>query len=370
MPNPIKPLYVSATKQDTGKTTVMLGLIQILRDQGLDVGYIKPVGQRYVVFDGMNVDEDAVLARQAFGLKDHPADMSPIAIERGFTEQYIFHRDAPPLERRILDAYGRIRDAHGIVAIEGTGHAGVGSCFDLSNARVAELLGASAVIIAEGGIGRALDEVALSLHLFRKHGVEVLGVILNKTWPEKREKIARVVAQGLLNMGTRLLGVVPFRAQLGHPRMEQIISEVHGRVLCGEAAFRNPIEHVIVAAMTPINFCRYLAKNTLVVIPGDRIDNLLVAVGLCPGGSRGERSVSGLVLTGGFEPPAPILRLIEDAGVPTVLCQEDTYAVAAAIKGLSFKIEPGDADKIEAAQNLIRESLDVSALMGALGGAA
>ena len=148
----MKPLYVSATKQDTGKTTIIVGLIEALRDLGYDVGYMKPVGQRYVRFEGLNVDEDAVLARQVFSLSDHPADMSPIAIERGFTEHYIFHRDPQPLQRRIMEPFDRLRAAHDLLVVEGTGHAGVGSCFDLSNARVAQLLDAGVVIITDGGI--------------------------------------------------------------------------------------------------------------------------------------------------------------------------------------------------------------------------
>jgi len=205
----MKPLYVSATKQDTGKTTLIVGLLQAFRDQGCNVGYMKPVGQRYVQYEGYNVDEDAVLAREVFGLQDAPADLSTVAIERGFTARYIFNRDPKPLEERIMAAFERLRAAHEFLLVEGTGHAGVGSCFDLSNARVAEMFGASAIIIAHGGIGQAIDEVALSLHLFRKHGVEVLGVVLNKVWPEKLEKVKRTVAQGLENLGTRLLGVVP-----------------------------------------------------------------------------------------------------------------------------------------------------------------
>ena len=42
------------------------------------------------------------------------------------------------------------------LVIEGTGHAGVGSCFDLSNARVAQMFGAKVVILTTGGIGRAI----------------------------------------------------------------------------------------------------------------------------------------------------------------------------------------------------------------------
>jgi hypothetical protein len=344
----------------------MIGLVQSLREMGYDVGCMKPVGQRYVVYQGLNVDEDVVLARHAFNLDDHPADMSSIAIERGFTERYIFHPDPKPLEERILAAYGRLRKAHDVLIVEGTGHAGVGSCFDLSNARVAELFGSRVVLITEGGIGRALDEAALSLHLFRKHGVEVVGVIQNKVWPEKLEKIQAAVAQGCLNMGTRLLGVVPFCEDLRHHRMEQALEVTGGTVLCGADALENRVDNTVVAAMSPQHVAQYLTPNTLVVTPGDRVDNILVSAltGAGDGGQAGP--ISGLVLTGGFEPAGTILQLLKGAGFPVILCKEDTYSVASQLRGMRFKIRAKDTDKIETAKRLVHERIDVAALIESL----
>jgi BioD-like phosphotransacetylase family protein len=359
----MQPVYISATMQDTGKTTLILGLTQAMRDMGLDVGYMKPVGQRYVVFEGMNIDEDAVLARDAFHLADAPSDMSPVAVERGFTEQYIFNRNPAPLEERIRSAYARLHQAHPVMVIEGTGHAGVGSCFDLSNARVAELLGAAVVIIVDGGIGRAIDEVALSLIAFQKQGVRVLGVVLNKVWAEKHAKIEKAVAEGLKHLGTRLIGAIPFQAHLGQPCIEQIVSEVRGRILCGEKALGNRVEHTVVAAMAPQHVCGFVRQHTLVVTPGDRIDNILVSIVACPGETGLTKPVSGLLLTGGFKPPVSILAILEASGIPVILCNEDTYSVATRLKELRFKIRPADTDKIESAKHLIRAGLDTAALV-------
>jgi BioD-like phosphotransacetylase family protein len=362
----MQPLYISATRQDTGKTTLILGLVQTLRDLGHNVGYMKPVGQRYVVFEGMNVDEDAVLARAAFDLSDHAGDLSPVAVEHGFTEQYIFNRNPAPLEERIRSAYGRLLQAHPRMVIEGTGHAGVGSCFDLSNARVAELLGAAVVIVADGGIGRAIDEVALSLHAFNRQGVRVLGVILNKVWDEKRDKIEKAVAQGLKNLGTRLLGTLPYRAQLVYPCIEQIAAEVHGRILCGEHGLRNHVEHTVIAAMAPQHVCAFLRDKSLVVTPGDRVDNILVAIAAYPSETGAPKPISGLLLTGGFKPPSSILALLEASGIPALLCNEDTYSVATHLQEMRFKIRPADTDKIEAATKLVHDSIDTPALLKVL----
>jgi BioD-like phosphotransacetylase family protein len=362
----MKPLYISATMQDSGKTTLIIGLTQALRDMGHDVGYMKPVGQQYVSYEGVNVDKDAVLAREVFGLSDAPADLSPVAVERGFTEKYIFDRHPEPLERRITEAYGRLHPNHALMVIEGTGHAGVGSCFDLSNARVAELLGAAVVIVTDGGIGRAIDEVALSLNLFRQQGVHVLGVLLNKVLPEKQAKVERAVAQGLLNQGTRLLGTLPYRQRLVEPYIDQVTAEVRGRVLCGERSLGNVVEHTVIAAMAPQHVAAFIRQNTLVVTPGDRIDNILVSIVTTPPDNSTAKPVSGLLLTGGFKPPPSILSLLETSGIPVILCNEDTYSVATRLQEMHFKIRPTDTDKIEAAKVLVREGLDVNALLGAL----
>jgi len=353
----MKPLYISATKQDTGKTTITLGLFQALLDLGYDVGYMKPVGQRYVDYEGEHIDEDAVLARQVFNLTDPPGDMSTIAIERGFTARYIFNRDPKPLEDRVMTAFERLSAAHDLLVVEGTGHAGVGSCFDLSNARVAEMFDARVLILTKGGIGRALDEIALSLHLFLEHGVTVLGAILNKTLPEKLEKVSKAVDQGCRNIGTELLGVLPYEPQLLYPRMEQVAKEVGGRILSGADRITNRVEHIVVAAMAPDHVGRYLDEETLVIAPGDRLDDSLVSVIM-----RARSPVSGLVLSGGFEPKSSLLALLGQAGVPVVLCNEDTYSVAKRLNEMHFKIRTEDTDKVEVAKRLVRDSIDVQAL--------
>ena len=52
-----------------------------------------------------------------------------------------------------------------ITICEGTGHAGVGSVVGAGNARVAAELGADVVLVANGGLGRAFDELELNRSL-------------------------------------------------------------------------------------------------------------------------------------------------------------------------------------------------------------
>ncbi len=80
------------------------------------------------------------------------------------------------------------------VIIEGTGHAGVGSVFDLSNAAVAKVLKSKVIIVSRAGIGRPIDEIAMNLALFEKYGVEVhrRDHKSTKVVPDKMEMLARL----------------------------------------------------------------------------------------------------------------------------------------------------------------------------------
>lgn len=290
-------LYVVATGQRVGKTTLSLGLIKVLESAGLRVGFFKPVGQQYVERDGERIDKDVVLIQSAFSVRGAASQMSPVTVPRGFVESYIFNRDVEPLKRQIFEAYERLAEHCDVLLVEGTGHAGVGSCLDLSNADVAAMLNARAVLIVEGGIGSALDEAALNISLFRARNVDVVGVIANKVFPEKRDRIEKSLRQGFANMDLKLLGAVPYDRSLTYPRVGQVADTLSAQVLCGEQALNTRIENVLVAAMEPQNVLPRIGPRSLMITPGDRIDNILMS--LSSGLFRGDThsSVVGLVLT-------------------------------------------------------------------------
>ncbi|MCD4831895.1 MAG: AAA family ATPase [Anaerohalosphaeraceae bacterium] len=363
----MKPVYISATGQDGGKTSVICGLIQLLREQGHNPGYIKPVGQRYVQYDGNNVDEDAVLTHQAFGFKDNPSDMSPIAIAKGFTAEFIMNPDVSPLEEKIMESYQKISDNHGMVIVEGTGHAGVGSCFGLSNARVAKMLGANVIIVASGGIGKPIDELSMSLALFKQYKVNVIGVILNKVFPKKREKILSIAPRGLGMIRTSLLGALPYDISLSDFSVGRIAEEFNYEVLCGREALGNRIENTVVAAMEPQHVLDYIEENTLIITPGDRIDNILLTLALSESSDFHEKlSSCGLILTGGLKPHTTIHSLLMKSSIPVLTTEEDTFKVTAKMKDLHFKIRADDPEKITKTYELVRENIDIETILSSL----
>src|SRR5438067_169110 len=224
-------VFIAATRQNDGKTTTSLGLIAALQKHYPRVGYIKPVGQRFVEIAEQKIDEDTVLMDSVFGLNCPLVDMSPIAVEPNFTRKYLQSSNNETLVKKIQKAFDRVAWEKEFVLCEGSGHAGVGSVFDLSNAQVAKILGAKVIIVTQGGIGKPIDEVALNQALFEKEGVEIIGVILNKVVGTKIEYITEFARRGLKRKGLELLGVIPHQSVLSSPTVDLIREELKAEML-------------------------------------------------------------------------------------------------------------------------------------------
>src|SRR5215475_311253 len=230
--NTITPrIFIAATRQNDGKTTTSLGLIAALQTHYPRVGYIKPVGQRFVEIAEQKIDEDTVLMDAVYRLNCPLVDMSPIAVEPDFTRRYLQSSNNEALVKKIQNAFDRVAWEKDFVLCEGSGHAGVGSVFDLSNAQVAKVLGAKVIIVTQGGIGKPIDEVTLSQSLFEKEGVPIIGVILNKVVGSKMEYISDFARRGLKRKGLELLGVIPHQRVLSSPTIESIREELRAEML-------------------------------------------------------------------------------------------------------------------------------------------
>ena len=229
-PATMRHVYLAATGQNRGKTTVSLGVLDGFLRRGLSASFLKPVGQRTVIEDGVPADEDAVLMKQVFGLREPLGQMSPVHIPRGFTQAYIEGDVVEDLPARIRAAHAAFADRD-ILLIEGTGHAGVGAVIGLSNATVASMLGAPAVIVSEGGVGRPIDEIVLNAALFERHGVKVAGAIVNKVDLDAKPGLARTLERGLARHGIPLLGVLPYRPILSNPTLAMVLEGVHGETI-------------------------------------------------------------------------------------------------------------------------------------------
>ena len=387
----MRQLYLAATGQNRGKTTAALGLFDGFQRSGLKAAFMKPVGQRTVIDHGQPADEDAVLMHETFDLAADYGVMSPVHIPRGFTKKYIAGEVVEDLGAKIVAARDSFRDEFDMLLIEGTGHAGVGAVIDLSNAVVAAMLGAPAVIISEGGVGRPIDEIVLNAALFARQGVPIAGAIVNKVDFEAQPGIETVLERGLARHGIPLLGLLPVRPILSNPTLGMILEGVHGETIHPGPDLDRVIDGVAIGAMEAGHMLERVGPGTLVIVPGDREDVILTLttahfaqslrganareaarIASIAAAASNERTASidghegaaiGLVLTGGYRPRPSVIEAIREANLFATLVREDTYAVASEVHDLLVKTHPADREKIELIKALVAAHLDIGRIL-------
>ncbi len=352
-----KGLFIAATGQNVGKTTLCLGMIAGFQKHYSKVGFIKPVGQQHVKVNGnLLVDKDVVLFKEHFHLPASYADMSPVIFPSGFTRDVIDQKvSREELIAKIHKGYEQIADKSDFTLVEGTGHVGVGSIADLSNAHVASELGLNVVIIAKGGLGSAFDELALNLALCHKMGLKVSGVILNRVLDEKREMIIDYMQRALSRWNIPLIGAIPYSKFLSTPSMQDFETLFKTILIAGEDFHYRHFPKMRLVATSAKYFMEMIAPNQLIVTPATRddiIDTLIAAQTEC-----------GLILTGRYPPEKEMVEKLKQAEIPTLYSALPSFETMLMINTYTAKTCTEDTEKVQKAIDITLNYLDFKALM-------
>jgi BioD-like phosphotransacetylase family protein len=356
-------VFIAATRQNEGKTTTSLGLMAALRMKYARVGYIKPVGQRFVEIEEQKIDEDTVLMDRVYGLNCPLLDMSPIAVEPDFTRKYLQQSNNEALVKKIQKAFDRVAWEKDFVVCEGSGHAGVGSVFDLSNAQVAAILKSKVIIVTSGGIGKPIDEVCLNKALFEREGVEVIGVILNKVHMDRLEYVTEFARRGLKRKGLELLGVVPHEGILCNPTMDLIREDLHAERINECPLIHNLVYRVVVGAMSAQNAVSYFKRGVLVITPSDREDIVFAAAQMA---NPTQEPMAGMILTSNIRPSPAVMDAVKNMPFPVLWSDADSYEVASGVHSLIVKTRPNDSEKITVIRDIISQHVKLDRILQAL----
>ncbi|MEI6306857.1 MAG: dethiobiotin synthase, partial [Deltaproteobacteria bacterium] len=73
-----KKIFIGATGQHCGKTTISLSLMYLAKKKYGRVGFMKPIGPKCIQYNGLTVDKDAAMFASVFNIEDDLALMSPM----------------------------------------------------------------------------------------------------------------------------------------------------------------------------------------------------------------------------------------------------------------------------------------------------
>lgn len=362
-----KSIFIAATGQNVGKTTICLGMLAALKKRYNNIGFIKPVGQHHIMVENQQiVDKDAYLFKKYFNLQSIWKDMSPVIIPSGFTRDYLNGEiTTDDMLKQIRTSFNTVINEHDFTLVEGTGHIGVGSILNLCNARVASELGLDMVIIASGGLGSAHDELSLNITMAEKYGVKVRGVILNRVLEDKKMMIKEYFPKSLEKWNIPLIGCIPFDSFLSKPTVKDFEILFNTTIIAGNQHLYRHFERVKLFAGSIEEYAQEMEPNQLLIIPASREDVIMMTLEKHAEvyQKEGKDFGGGIILTGRLEPSIPLKEEIRKSNIPVIYTQTNSYDAMKKITSFIAKIRLEDRMKIEKAINLIERSISFEDLL-------
>jgi len=358
-----RKIFVAATGQNTGKTTVCFALLHLARQKYQRVGYMKPLGPKPILVRDQIVDKDAALMAQVFGVGKELRHMSPVMIQPTTTRQVIDGEIRPSdLQDRLLEACAALEKKCDFLVIEGSGHPGVGALLELSNARIAKLLDAPVMLVTGGGVGNVVDGVALNSALFEKEGAPVKAIMVNKLVPEKRDQILGYLRRAFAREPVEVLGGFNFQPVLANPTLRRI-SHLLGLPLHGNRReIGRIIHHVQIGAPSTQRVAELLKESSLLIVTSSR-DELLVTLANLYQFPEYYEKIVGLLIPG-VQPVGRITQQILDrSNIPYLRTMSNTTAeLYHTITEDVSKLTPEDKEKLALLRSLAELRIDFHAV--------
>ncbi len=372
-------IYITSTEGLSGKSTIVLGVIDALTRSIPRVGVFRSIARS-------TAERDYVLEM----LLDHIGVDLDYEEAVGVTYDEV-RADPDAALSKIVERFKAVEAKCDAVVIVGSDFTDVGSTSELAyNARIAANLGAPVLVVLNGradqgdrlgmSVARTPEQLgqlmSLALTDISYQRAELFAVITNRADPARLREINAAVHAVVVDApaadGTREAPVgvwsIPEDVLLVAPAVRDIMLRLGGRLLRGdEDLMTREVLDVVVAGMSLNNILPRLTDGAIVIVPADRTEVLL---GLLLANSSGTfPSISGIILNGPFPLPAAVDDLMAglDSSLPIVQTDLDTYDTAVRVMGTRGRLAAGSQRRFDTALALFEQNVDTEEFTRALG---
>ncbi len=350
-------LYIGSTAGFSGKNLITLALGKKFQDEGLKIGYMKPVGAVPKEIDGTMVDEDAYKTAQFFNLSPDLSKLTQVLVSQDF-KMKAYSGECLLYKNDIQTAYQDMSKDKDLMLVGGSGSfLYTGKYCQLDGYSISRLLGSKVVLIDRYRRELNYDYLIAAKEML---GDDLVGAILNDVPDYFMQETQDFVVPMLENRQVKVLGIIPHDDVLKAITIGDLASQLGGKIISMHAKADQIVQNFLIGTMQIENFMTHFHKNknVAVIVGGDRSDLQLVALeGSCPC----------LILTGNIYPNDIILTRSEVLGIPIIVAREDTFTVAQKMENILNRTKLRENVKIEQGCRLVNENLDYGHLFKELG---
>ncbi len=205
----MKALFVTGTDTEIGKTFVTAGMALALKEEGIDVGYMKPVASGCIEKGGRVLSPDLLFIRDLLSLKDDPALVTPYPLVKPLAPSIASRMEGVRIDPgRIEEAFGRLSELHPFLLVEGVGGVMTPICREMTVLDLIARLQLPALLVVGARLG-AINHTLLSILALERGDIPFIGVVINRFSPEWDESV-ETLKDELQGLGIRVLGEVPY----------------------------------------------------------------------------------------------------------------------------------------------------------------
>jgi phosphate acetyltransferase len=354
----LKNLYIVAIEPGSGKSLVLLGIMELLSKRIRKLGFFRPV-----IHQGTEPDNDIALVRSRYQLGcDYEMQY---ALTHAEANHLIATGQYSEMLKQVIEKYKALEQQCDFVVCEGIDAVNIDPAFvDNFDSRVANHLAAPILLVANGNQkspSEIVNAVRAEREAFVEEGCAIVATVINRVAANELEQVKAELQTAWLY--DDLVFALPDDELLLKPTIAEIASALEADLIQGDAERLNrEVLTVKAAAMQVPNFLDRLQEGSLVVTPGDRSDVVLGCLAATL--SSRHPNVAGIVLTGGLGLDSRIQALIEGARwtAPILSVGTDTYETATKINAVRAEIKPDNPHKIASALDLFETHVDSTKL--------
>ncbi|MCX0270589.1 phosphate acetyltransferase [Nocardia zapadnayensis] len=341
-------VYIASPEGDTGKSTVALGVLQMLCATTARVGVFRPITRSAT-------EPDYILELL---LEHSTADIEyQQAVGVGYEQ---VHADPDAAISEIVMRYHEVAAVCDAVVIVGSDYTDVASPSELRfNARIAVNLGAPVLLVVRGA-GRSVEEVEQLVELctaeLKSEHAQLVAVVANRCAPGELEEVREALAP--FGVPSWSLPEVPL---LISPTMAELCEALDGEMYSGDPELLDrEALGVMVGGMTAEHILERLFDGAVVIAPGDRSDVLLSVVNAHEAESF--PSLAGIIMNGGLLPHPAVARLITGLKprLPILTTGLGTYETAGVAHRTRGRMSAHNPRKVDTALALMETHVDAA----------
>jgi len=210
----LQGIFITGTDTGVGKTFVAAGLAAALREQGINVGVMKPAETGCRLRKGVLIPQDALKLIKAGGVDD-PLDLvNPYRFSAPLAPAIAAGREGKKVEiRKIVSAYRTLAGKHAYMLVEGAGGIMVPLTGKHQYLDLASLLNLPVLVVARPGLG-TINHTLLTIMALRSQRLRVAGIVINhlskqrpglaeRTGPRVIERLSGVPIIGHVTCGQK-----------------------------------------------------------------------------------------------------------------------------------------------------------------------